>query len=79
MQRSHIFVIHSGDRWTVKLAGCNVVQMFERKAHAVRAALQAANDIWSEEGVPTEVKVHVSPGRWEDAGTFGDGALPLAS
>jgi hypothetical protein len=74
MRRSHIYVVHSGDRWAVKLDGCNVVQEFGRKAQAMRAATQVAEEIWSEDGVPTAVRLQVCPGRWEIAKTFGEQA-----
>jgi len=76
MRCSHIYVVQSNGRWTVKLEGCNVVRLFDRKAHAVRAATEAAEEIWMEGGVPTRVRVQVAPGQWEDARTFG-GEDPL--
>jgi hypothetical protein len=79
MRCSHIYVIQSNGRWTVKLEGCNVVRLFDRKAHAVRAATEAAEEIWTEDGVPTRVRVQVSHGQWEDAGTFGEERLRIAS
>jgi hypothetical protein len=79
MRRSHIYVVRSGDRWAVKLAGGNVIPLFGRKAQALRAATQAAEAIWREDGVPTRVQVQVSPGRWEEARWFGEDPLPIAS
>jgi hypothetical protein len=79
MRCSHIYVIQSNGRWTVKLEGCNVVRLFDRKAHAVRAATEAAEDIWTEDGFPTRVRVQVAPGQWEDARTFGEDPLRIAS
>jgi hypothetical protein len=79
MRCSHIYVIQSNGRWTVKLEGCNVVRLFDRKAHAVRAATEAAEEIWTEDGVPTRVRVQVAPGQWEDARTFGEDPLRIAS
>jgi hypothetical protein len=48
-----------------------VVERFSRKAHALRAAIRAAEALWSEDGVPTDVSVHVAPGRWRDERKFG--------
>jgi ribosomal protein L31E len=79
MRRTHIYVVHSGDRWAVKLEGFNIVQQFNRKAQALRAANEVAEEIWSQEGVPTRVQVQVSRGRWDDVRGFGDEPLPLAS
>jgi hypothetical protein len=79
MRRNHIYVVHSGDRWAVKLEGCNVMQLFDRKAQALRAANDVAEEIWAQEGVPTGVQVQVSSGRWEVARKFGEDPLPIAS
>jgi ribosomal protein L31E len=79
MRRSHIYVVHSGERWAVKLQGCNVVQVFDRKAQALRAANDVAEEIWSQDGVPTRVQVQVSSGRWEQAREFGEEPLPIAN
>jgi hypothetical protein len=79
MRSCHIYVIPSEGRWALKLEGCNVVQLFGRKAQAVRAANEAAEDIWTEDGVPVRVRVQVSHGRWEDARKFGEDPLAIAS
>ena len=79
MRCNHIYVIPSEGRWALKLEGCNVVQLFGRKAQAVRAANEAAEEIWAEDGVPTRVRVQVSQGQWEDARTFGEDPLRIAS
>jgi hypothetical protein len=79
MRCSHIYVIPSRGRWAVKLEGCNMLRLFDRKAQAVRGATEAAEEIWIEDGVPTRVRVQVSQGHWEDARTFGQDALRIAS
>jgi hypothetical protein len=76
MRCRHIYVIQSGGRWTVKLEDCNVVRLFDRKAQAVRAAAETAEETWTEDGVPTRVRMQVAPGQWEDARAFG-GEDPL--
>ena len=71
MRRSYIYVVLSGDRWAVKLHGHSVVQLFDRKAQAVRAANDAAQEIWTEAGLPTGVRVQLSNGTWQDERTYG--------
>jgi hypothetical protein len=79
MRCSHLYVIPSEGRWALKLEGCNVVQLFDRKAQAVRAANETAEEIWAEDGVQARVLVQVSQGRWEDARMFGEDPLRLVS
>ena len=72
MRRSCIYVVLSGDRWAVRLEGRNIVELFDRKSQAVRAAIQAAEEIWSEAGLPTAVRVQLSSGAWEQERHFGE-------
>jgi hypothetical protein len=74
MRRTYVYVVLSGDRWVVKREGRNVVQVFDRKLPAVRAAMQSAQEMHREDGQPTGVRVQLSNGQWEDERTFGNEA-----
>ena len=72
MRRSYIYVVLSGDRWAVRLEGRHVVELFDRKSQAVRAAIVAAEEIWIEAGLPTAVRVQLSNGAWEQDRHYGE-------
>jgi len=72
MHRAYFYVVLSGERWALRLSGRHVPELFDRKAQAVRAAVDAAQDMWKQTGQPTGVRVQLSNGRWEDERTYGD-------
>jgi hypothetical protein len=72
MSRAYFYVLLSDDRWAVRLGGRHVPEIFDRKAQAVRAAIDAAQELWKQTGQPTGVRVQLSNGRWEEERIYGD-------
>ena len=72
MDRAYFYVLLSDDRWAVRVGGTHVPALFDRKAKAVRAAIDAAEDQWKQTGQPTGVRVQLSNGRWEDERIYGN-------
>jgi hypothetical protein len=79
MHRAYFYVVLSGERWAVRLSGRPIPELFDRKAQAIHAAVEAAQDHWRQTGQPTGVRIQLSNGHWENERNYGDDPEPSAA